>query len=165
MARAIAARPLHRFPEPARWSLRVSASSCHSFTESKVVDMVAALGADRPESARIHSRKARADEAPEFPSYQDILFSFIDRLLAMFIARSLAVGIAVLLGIGPNIAAASTVRDVVKSCLSSIDSPDYSYCLGVGRGKGHCRYRRGIRIDPTTVGRSVSRHLFQPSRA
>jgi hypothetical protein len=52
----------------------------------------------------------------------------------MPIARFLAVSIAILLGIEPNIAASSTVRDVVKSCLSSIDSSQYSYCLGVMAG-------------------------------
>lgn len=52
----------------------------------------------------------------------------------MFIARLLAVSIAVLLGIEPHTAMSSTVRDLVKYCLSAIDSSDYSYCLGVMAG-------------------------------
>lgn len=70
-----------------------------------------------PDANRFHSHGFRIDEAS-----------------AMFIIRFLAVSIAVILGAEPNSAASSTVRDVVKSCLSEIDSPDYSYCLGVMEG-------------------------------
>jgi hypothetical protein len=49
----------------------------------------------------------------------------------MSITRSIAVSIAIFWGITPNIAAASTVSNVVKYCSSAIDSSDYLYCLGL----------------------------------
>jgi hypothetical protein len=49
----------------------------------------------------------------------------------MFATRFLAVSIAVLSSAGPNSATASTVLDLVKFCSSTIDSSDYSYCIGV----------------------------------
>ena len=53
---------------------------------------------------------------------------------AMFITRFLAMSIAVLLSVGSNNATASTVHDLVTYCSSSIDSSDYSYCIGVMAG-------------------------------
>jgi hypothetical protein len=52
----------------------------------------------------------------------------------MFATRFLAVSIAALSSAGPNSATASTVHDLIKHCSSSIDSSDYSYCLGVMSG-------------------------------
>jgi hypothetical protein len=49
----------------------------------------------------------------------------------MFATRFLAVSIAVLSNAGPNNATASTVHDLITYCSSSIDSSDYSYCIGV----------------------------------
>ena len=42
--------------------------------------------------------------------------------------------IALLLSTEPNATKAATVRDLLKSCGSSLDSADYSYCLGVMDG-------------------------------
>jgi hypothetical protein len=52
----------------------------------------------------------------------------------MSITRSIAMSITFLFGITPNIAASSTVSNAVKYCSSSIDSSDYSYCLGLMAG-------------------------------
>jgi hypothetical protein len=52
----------------------------------------------------------------------------------MFATRFLAVSIAALSSAGPSSATASTVRDLAKYCSSTIDSSDYSYCLGVMSG-------------------------------
>jgi FPC/CPF motif-containing protein YcgG len=49
----------------------------------------------------------------------------------MLATRFLAVNITVLSSAGPNSARASTVHDLVTYCSSSIDSSDYSYCVGV----------------------------------
>jgi hypothetical protein len=54
---------------------------------------------------------------------------------AMFATRFLAVSIAVFSS-ADHSATASTVRDLVKYCSSSIDTSDYSYCLGVMAGAG-----------------------------
>jgi hypothetical protein len=52
----------------------------------------------------------------------------------MLNTRATATIIAVLLSVEPNIATSSTVGDLVKSCVSSIGSADYSYCIGVMAG-------------------------------
>jgi hypothetical protein len=51
----------------------------------------------------------------------------------MFATRFLAVSIA-FLSSADHSATASTVRDLAKYCSSSIDTSDYSYCLGVMAG-------------------------------
>ncbi len=52
----------------------------------------------------------------------------------MFVTRFVSAGIAILAVIGPNGAMSYTVHDLVKYCLSEIDNPDSSYCLGVMAG-------------------------------
>jgi Rap1a immunity proteins len=53
---------------------------------------------------------------------------------AMLNTRAIATVIAILLSVEPNIATSSTVGDLLKYCSSSLNSPDYSYCLGVMDG-------------------------------
>jgi hypothetical protein len=52
----------------------------------------------------------------------------------MFAPRLIIPGIALLLSAEPHTSEARTVRDLLKSCESSLDSVDYSYCLGVMDG-------------------------------
>jgi hypothetical protein len=52
----------------------------------------------------------------------------------MSATRFIVIGIALLLSAEPHTTEAATVRDLLKSCGSSLDSADYSYCLGVMDG-------------------------------
>jgi|SRR5579871_3137783 len=52
----------------------------------------------------------------------------------MFATRFIALGVALLLIAEPHTTEAATVRDLLKYCRSSIDSAEYSFCLGVMDG-------------------------------